>query len=212
MLGPLDWPHFLGFTLTAGAIILSPGPDTILILRNSFAGDRRVGLFTVAGVQLGLLTHTLAATLGLSLLLAEWPSAFKFIAVAGAAYLGWLGVQTLRGGMIAVSPGQAALRVTALGGLRDAAFTNLLNPKVILLFLALMPQFVAIERGQVALQMLLLSLWLVLLNILWQVPLSLLAQTMRGFLLRPRAQMALNWTAGAILLFFAGLLLWEYIF
>lgn len=212
MLGPIDWPQFLGFTLTAGAIVLSPGPDTILILRNSFVGSRRIALFTVAGVQVGLLLHTVAATLGLSLLLAQWPSGFKIIAIGGAAYLGWLGVQTLRGGMLTMGDSQQEPKLSAWGGLRDAAFTNLLNPKVILLFLALMPQFVVLERGQVALQMLLLSAWLLVLNIVWQVPLALLAETMRGFLLRPRAQLALNWIAGAILLFFAGLLLWEYIF
>jgi threonine/homoserine/homoserine lactone efflux protein len=211
MLGPLDWPHLLGFTLTAGAIVLSPGPDTILILRNSFAGGRRIALFTVAGVQVGLLIHTLAATLGLSLLLAQWPLGFKIIAICGAAYLGWLGIQTLRGGVLTMSAGQPGLKLHAWGGLRDAAFTNLLNPKVIVLFLALMPQFVVLERGQVALQMLLLSAWLVAMNILWQVPLALLADTMRRFLLLPAAQTALNWIAGAILLFFAGLLLWEYI-
>lgn len=211
MLGPVDWPHFLGFTLTGGAIVLSPGPDTILILRNAFAGGRRIALYTVAGVQLGLLTHTLAATLGLSLLLAEWPAGFKIIAIGGAAYLGFLGLQSFRGGMLDLSDA-AGMRLSAWGGLRDAAFTNLLNPKVILLFLALMPQFVVIARGQVPLQMLILSAWLIVLNILWQVPLALLANTMRRFLLRPRAQRTLNWVAGAILLFFAGLLLWEYIF
>lgn len=212
MLGPIDWPQFLGFTLTGGAIVLSPGPDTILILRNAFAGGRRIALYTVAGVQLGLLTHTLAATLGLSLLLAGWPAGFKIIAIGGAAYLGWLGVQSLRGGVLTMASDAAGLRLSALGGLRDAAFTNLLNPKVILLFLALMPQFVIVAHGQVPLQMLILSAWLIVLNILWQVPLALLANTMRRFLLRPRAQTALNWVAGAVLLFFAGLLLWEYIF
>jgi threonine/homoserine/homoserine lactone efflux protein len=212
MLGPIDWPHFLGFTLTGGAIVLSPGPDTILILRNAFAGGRRIALYTVAGVQLGLLTHTLAATLGLSLLLAQWPAGFKIIAIGGAAYLGWLGMQSFRGGLLSMSGDTAGPAPGALGGLRDAAFTNLLNPKVILLFLALMPQFVVVARGQVPLQMLILSAWLIVLNILWQVPLALLANTMRRFLLRPRAQTALNWAAGAILLFFAGLLLWDYIF
>jgi threonine/homoserine/homoserine lactone efflux protein len=144
-------------------------------------------------------------------LLAQWPLGFKIIAIGGAAYLGWLGVQTLRGGVLTMSAGQPELKLSALGGLRDATFTNLLNPKVIVLFLALMPQFVVLERGQVAMQMLLLSAWLVLMNILWQVPLALLADTMRRFLLQPQAQRALNWIAGVILLFFAGLLLWEYI-
>lgn len=212
LLGLLDWSNLVGFVLTAAAIVLSPGPDTILILRNSFAGGRRIGMMTVAGVQLGLLGHTLAASLGLSLLLASWPPAFKAIAVLGAAYLLWLGIQTLRGGLLAVEGGEgAARRLTGRSALRDAMLTNLLNPKVILLFLALMPQFVSVERGRVGLQLLLLSALLIVINILWQAPLALLAEAMRSVLRRPAAQRALNWITGAILLFFAGLLLWDYI-
>lgn len=207
----IDGVQFAGFTLTAGAIVLSPGPDTMLILRNSFAGGRRIGLFTVAGVQIGLLTHTLAATAGLSLLLASWPVAFKIIAAAGAAYLGWLGVQTLRSGVVGSMADGRSLSITSHGALRDAALTNLLNPKVILLFLALMPQFVVLERGHVPVQMLLLSAWLIVINLLWQVPLALLAQAMRRILLNLTAQRILTWVTGAILLFFAGLLLWDYL-
>ena len=207
----IDWPNFIGFTLTAGAIVASPGPDTMLILRNSFVGGRRVGLYTVAGVQLGLLGHTLMAVLGLALLLASSPIAFQLIAVAGAAYLGWLGVQTLRGGIIAGDPASGGLGLTAAGAVRDATLTNLLNPKVILLFLALMPQFVDIGRGNVAAQMLVLSAWLLVLNVLWQTPIALLAEAMRRTLLNPAAQRAVNWLTGAILLFFAGLLLYDYV-
>ncbi|MGE0153390.1 MAG: LysE family translocator [Reyranellaceae bacterium] len=208
----IPWPNFLGFTLTAAAIVASPGPDTMLILRNSFLGGRRVGLYTVAGVQLGLLGHTLMAVLGLAALLAASPVAFQIIAVCGALYLAWLGIQTLRSGLLSGDPARGGgPRVTAAGAVRDAAFTNLLNPKVILLFLALMPQFVDTARGNVSLQMLVLSGWLLALNILWQSPLALLAEFMRRVLLRPAAQRAVNWLTGAILLFFAGLLLYDYI-
>lgn len=208
----IAWPDFLGFTMTAGAIVASPGPDTMLILRNSFMGGRRIGLYTVAGVQLGLLGHTLMAVLGLALLLASSPVAFKAIAVAGAGYLGWLGVQTLRGGIVAGDPSHGpGLRLSAAGAVRDATLTNLLNPKVILLFLALMPQFVDTGRGQVSAQMLVLSGWLLVINVIWQTPIALLAEAMRKVLLRPAAQRTVNWLTGAILLFFAGLLLYDYI-
>lgn len=208
----ISWADFLGFTLTAAAIVASPGPDTMLILRNSFIGGRRVGLYTVAGVQLGLLGHTLMAVLGLAALLAASPIAFKIIAICGAIYLAWLGVQTLRSGIISGDPAQdRGLKVTAAGAVRDATLTNLLNPKVILLFLALMPQFVDTSRGHVSVQMLVFSAWLLILNVIWQSPLALLAEFMRRLLLRPQAQRAVNWLTGAILLFFAGLLLYDYI-
>lgn len=208
----IAWPDFLGFTLTAAAIVASPGPDTMLILRNSFMGGRRVGLYTVAGVQLGLVGHTLMAVLGLAALLAASPIAFKIIAICGACYLGYLGIQTLRSGIITGDPAQSgAARITAASAVRDATFTNLLNPKVILLFLALMPQFVDTARGHVSLQMLILSGWLLILNVIWQSPLALLAEVMRRVLLQPMAQRIVNWLTGAILLFFAGLLLYDYI-
>ncbi len=208
----IAWPDFIGFTLTAAAIVASPGPDTMLILRNSFMGGRRVGLYTVAGVQVGLLGHTLMAVLGLAALLAASPIAFKAIAVCGALYLGWLGLQTLRSGLMSGDPAQTGgPGVTAATAVRDAMLTNLLNPKVILLFLALMPQFVNTARGSVSLQMLVLSAWLLVLNIVWQSPLALLAEFMRRLLLRPTAQRIVNWLTGAILLFFAGLLLYDYI-
>jgi len=205
----IGWPNLAKFLLTAGAIVLSPGPDTMLILRNTLVGGRFIGLMTVAGVQLGLIGHTLAATLGLSLLLQSWPLAFKIIAALGAAYLGWLGWQTLRAGALPAESGQGGLRVGPVQALRDAALTNLLNPKVILLFLSLMPPFVNIEAGHVGAQLLFLCILLLALNILWQAPLALLAEAMRRFLLGPRAQKWLTWASGAILLFFAGLLLWD---
>ena len=208
----ISWADFLGFTLTAAAIVASPGPDTMLILRNSFIGGKRVGLYTVAGVQLGLLGHTLMAVLGLAALLAASPIAFKIIAICGALYLAFLGIQTLRGGIISGDPTQGGgLKVTAASAVRDATLTNLLNPKVILLFLALMPQFVDTGRGHVSLQMLALSAWLLIINVIWQSPLALLAEFMRRVLLRPAAQRAVNWLTGTILLFFAGLLLYDYI-
>lgn len=205
----IGWPNLVKFLLTAGAIVLSPGPDTMLILRNTLAGGRGSGLMTVAGVQLGLLGHTLAATLGLSLLLQSWPLSFKIIAVLGAAYLGWLGIQTLRAGAVPADGALGGLRVSPWSALRDAALTNLLNPKVILLFLSLMPPFVNVAAGQVGAQLLALSALLIVLNILYQAPLALLAEAMRRLLLSPRAQKWLTWASGAILLFFAGLLLWD---
>lgn len=209
----ISWPDFIGFTLTAAAIVASPGPDTMLILRNSFMGGTRIGLYTVAGVQLGLLGHTLLAVLGLAALLAASPVAFRIIAAGGALYLGWLGIQTLRSGLLAGDPAQAggSRRISAPAAVRDALLTNLLNPKVILLFLALMPQFVNTARGSVSLQMLVFSAWLLILNVIWQSPLALLAEAMRRLLLRPVAQRLVNWLTGAILLFFAGLLIYDHI-
>jgi threonine/homoserine/homoserine lactone efflux protein len=100
---PVD-PVTLGaFVLTVLAVVVSPGPDTVLILRYSLSSGHRVGLATVLGVQLGLLVHTALAVAGISLIIASSPLLFKAVALLGAAYLVWLGLQGLIGG--GVSPG-----------------------------------------------------------------------------------------------------------
>lgn len=205
---PVD-PAILGaYTLAAAAIVLSPGPDTMLILRYTLTSGQRVGLATVAGVQLGLVVHTLAAVLGLSLLIVSMPTLFRTIALAGAGYLGWLGVQSFRAGILAVSV--EGVRVRAIKAARDAMICNILNPKVIVLFLALMPGFLRPEQGDVPAQLVTLGGVLILVNMTWQVGLTLAAEAARHWLADPQVQHAISWTTGLILLTFAVLMLVEY--
>src|SRR5512134_531989 len=92
---PVEPGTLAAFALTAAAIVVSPGPDTFLILRSALAG-RSAGYAAVLGVQLGLLVHTALAVFGLSLLIAHSPVLFDAIAVAGALYLAYLGIRGLR--------------------------------------------------------------------------------------------------------------------
>jgi homoserine/homoserine lactone efflux protein len=206
---PLDGDLLIGFLLVGGAIVLSPGPDTLLVTRNSLQG-RSVGLATVIGVQLGMLCHSVLAVLGVSALLAAWPTGLQAIAVAGAAYLAWLGVQCFRSGFLSLSDLDAGA-VAPRRALRDAFFTNLLNPKVILLYVSLMPPFVAPALGRIWLQLSIFCALLLLMTLAWQIPLWLLAGRARALLARPAVQRAVNWSTGAILLFFAMLLLWDHL-
>ena len=160
-------------------------------------------------MQLGLLGHTLLAVLGISVLIAATPWLFRSIAVAGALYLGWIGLQGFRGHTLRLDgPGQ---RVSVRRALRDAMLCNLLNPKVIVLFLALLPNFVDPSRGDVTAQLLFLAAVLVAINVAWQVPLAWAAVGVRRWLARPRVQLAVNAGTGAILVAFAGLMLWEHV-
>lgn len=205
---PIDPPILGAFVLAAAALVISPGPDTMLILRYTLASGQRVGMATVIGVQLGLAVHTVAAVAGLSLLIVSVPVLFQAVALTGAAYLGWLGVQSFRAGVVAVS-GDGGTRIGAGKALRDAMITNILNPKVIVLFLALMPGFLAPERGQVPLQLATLGVTLVMVNVVWQSGLALAAQWARRWLSRPQVQRGISWATGAILLGFAALMVWE---
>ncbi|MDP4023288.1 LysE family translocator [Methylobacterium sp. NEAU 140] len=144
------------FAAACLALAVTPGPDMLLVATRSAGQGRAAGFATLAGIQAGIYAHAAAAALGLSQLLAVVPAAYDAVRYAGAAYLLYLAWQAFR------SPPEPAARVEAArrSGWRMVAqgfLTNLLNPKVALFVLALFPQFVAVERGAVAAQMLVLA-------------------------------------------------------
>lgn len=207
---PTDPTVLAGFIATAVAIIISPGPDTIVILRHAVNGGRGDGLAAVTGVQLGLVVHTALAVAGISLVIASSPVLFKGIAVIGAAYLAWIGVNSLRGG--------GGLRLDEAGNatgagpgraLREAALCNLLNPKVIFLFLALFPNFVDYGRGNVGEQLFGLAVILIVINIFWQAPMALAADALSHWFGRPEVGRAVNRVSGGILIVMAVLMLFQ---
>jgi threonine/homoserine/homoserine lactone efflux protein len=152
-----DASQLLSFLAAVVALVLSPGPNTVLILSQTLAGGRAVGLATVAGVEAGTLVHTLAAALGLSAVLSTSALAFDLVKYVGVAYFVVLGVQALRKG--SNPPAEvAAPRLQLSRAFRRALLTNVANPKVALFFLALLPQFVHAERGAVLVQFLALGL------------------------------------------------------
>jgi threonine/homoserine/homoserine lactone efflux protein len=207
---PVDPPTLAAFSLTALAIVVSPGPDTILILRYGLTSGHRAAFAAVAGVQLGLGVHTLMSVAGLSVLIAASPVLFQGVAVAGAVYLAWLGIQGLRGpGHFAIHGARALVSPTR--ACRQAIITNVLNPKVILLFLALFPNYVAVDRANVTAQLLTLSAVLVMINVAWQAPLAWLADRAGRWFDRPRVRYAASAISGLILLGFAALMLLEHL-
>ncbi|MFZ1574418.1 MAG: LysE family translocator [Chromatiaceae bacterium] len=144
----------LGFLAVSVVITLAPGPDNLMVLGQSLARGRAAGFGIAVGCALGCFTHTLWAALGVSAALASSPTAFLLLKLAGAAYLGWIGVQTLRN---ATAPRLAS----RAGGEREpwsryvrrGFIANATNPKVALFFLAFLPQFTNPAQGNLALQM-----------------------------------------------------------
>ncbi len=190
-----DIATLLAYLLTAGAIVVSPGPDTTLIVRHT-------------------LTSGLPAGLGLAIIIAASKTALAVIAIIGATYLGFLGWQAFRSGVVSFGSATASVGapyVSAPRALRDGLISNLFNPKVILLFLSLMPQFVRPEAGSVSGQLAIMGVVYIAMSILWQVPLALTTERIRGWLARPSIQRGINWTTGAILLGFAGLMLYDHV-
>jgi RhtB (resistance to homoserine/threonine) family protein len=191
--------HYWLFIATAIVLILTPGQDTFFILGRSLAGGRAAGVAAALGVSAGTVVHTILAALGLSALLATSPYAFMAVKLAGAAYLLYIGVKALLA-RTALAPGaDAAENGGRWPAFRQGIVTNLLNPKVALFFLALMPQFIDAGSTSKVAAFLALGLTFVTLGVLWCCVLAIGAAKLRGaFLRRPSIASWLNRVAGAM--------------
>src|SRR5688572_28047926 len=133
-------------------VVIAPGPDNILVISRGLSQGRIAAALSSIGAGLGIMVHTVAATLGLALVLQTSPVAFWAVKAAGAAYLLWLGWKAISSrSLISFAPAkqQSLPRVFATGLL-----SNVLNPKPGLFVAAFVPQFVAVSRGSVPMQML----------------------------------------------------------
>jgi threonine/homoserine/homoserine lactone efflux protein len=145
---PIDL--YLSFLVAALIVIAAPGPDSLNSLAIGLARGRREGVAYALGVGVGCLTHTLWAMLGISAVVAASGTLFAAIKWVGVVYLLWLGVQSLRsrGSLAALSAGDNhRAHSSAMQRFRQGLFTNALNPKVMLFFLAFLPQFVDPAHG-----------------------------------------------------------------
>lgn len=134
----------LAFAGIAALVTLTPGADTMLVVRSALVRGRRAGLATVMGVGAGLFVHASLSALGLSAVLLRSARAFDVVKLAGACYLVVLGLQSLRsarrGGPLAEPPARDA---GARRAFAEGLLNNVLNPKVAVFYLAFLPQFMA---------------------------------------------------------------------
>jgi RhtB (resistance to homoserine/threonine) family protein len=135
--------HDFGLFLATGILLnLTPGPDTAYILGRSIAQGRDAGIASALGITVGSIFHTCAAALGLSAILATSAFAFGAIKLLGGAYLVFLGARMLLERRKQLSLPSDFRRHTTAAAFRQGVFTNILNPKVALFFLAFLPQFI----------------------------------------------------------------------
>jgi threonine/homoserine/homoserine lactone efflux protein len=138
-----------GFLVAALVISVVPGPDMLYVLGTGVTSGPRAGVLAALSISAGLVVHTTAAALGLSALLRAAPVVFEALRVVGAVYLGYLAVAALRASRrgsaqaVTAAPPRRSLRRVFLVGFA----TNLANPKVILFYLALFPQFIDPDAG-----------------------------------------------------------------
>lgn len=150
------------YVLFVGASILLcivPGPDMAYLLARSVVQGKRAGVVAALGINLGGYLHLFAAIAGLSAILATSSFAFTVVKIAGAAYLCYLGVQAFRGrgaGSQITTKGVSKLSAKAI--FWQGFWSDVLNPKVAVFFLALLPQFVVPENGNIPLQLMVLGI------------------------------------------------------
>jgi threonine/homoserine/homoserine lactone efflux protein len=193
--------HSLGvFAATVLVVNATPGVDMMLVLTRTLRHGVAGGVAAALGVAAGCVVHTLVAAFGLAALLAASAAAFAAVKWAGAAYLLWLAIGMLRDGVRpratlavdderAASPGLARLFAQGLA-------TNVLNPKVAIFFLALLPQFIAADAPEKLLAFLFLGAWFVVQGAAFLVAFVLLVAPLRRWRVPGGAARALH-VAGA---------------
>ncbi len=192
--------HDYGLFVATGVLLnLTPGQDTLYILGASIANGRRIGVASALGISAGCIVHTIAAALGLSAILATSTTAFFAVKLAGAAYLIYLGIRALVSPPDTISPLlHSAATPTGLA-FRRGVLTNVLNPKVALFFLALLPQFIDSDSPSKVAAFVGLGLTFVATGTVWCLFLALTASRIRGFFVtHPRFLAYVSQASGAL--------------
>ncbi len=196
----MDLSVVLAFAVACVVISVVPGPDMMFIMANGIARGRGAGVVAAAGMSSGILGHTILAALGLGALLQAAPIALEAVRIAGAVFLVYLAITTLRSAkdVAATAPtkfGQRSLRKTYM----MAVLVNLSNPKVVLFYIAFFPQFVTEGGWPVPVQFLVMGAILILIGFTVDASVGLASGTLSAVLQRrPAVQRWLNRVSAAI--------------
>lgn len=193
-------PAFLAFALICLGMVLTPGPNMIYLVSRSICQGPMAGLISLGGVALGFVVYMLLTAFGITVLLLAVPFAFEVLKFCGALYLGWLAWQALRPGgrspfQVRDLPADSPRKLFVMG-----LVTNLLNPKVAILYMSLLPQFIDPARGSVLLQSLVLGFTQIIIGVTGNGLIALSAGTIALFLAgRPFWMVVQRWLMGTVL-------------
>jgi threonine/homoserine/homoserine lactone efflux protein len=196
----MDLSMVLAFAVAAFLISVVPGPDMMFIMANGIARGRAAGVTAAAGMSMGIMGHTIAAALGLGALLAAAPIALDAVRIVGAVFLVYLAISALRSAkdVARTAPekfGGRSLRRTYV----MAVLVNLSNPKVVLFYLAFLPQFVTEGGWPVPVQFLVMGAILIVIGFAVDATVGFAAGSLSALLLRrPAVQRWLNRVSAAI--------------
>jgi threonine/homoserine/homoserine lactone efflux protein len=195
---PIAPDKFALFLVASLVLAITPGPNWLYLIARTLAQGRRAGFLSLGGTTLGMFSHMFAAAFGLSALLLAVPAAYDALRFAGAAYLLWLAVGTIRGRTIVFDPAGRPAPAPDRVLFRQAVLTSVLNPKVALFYVALFPQFIDIGRADVFSQTIFLGLVQIVVTAGVDAFVVAGAAAIAGWCMtRPRFVRAQNWILGS---------------
>jgi threonine/homoserine/homoserine lactone efflux protein len=191
----------LAFALVAFVLIVIPGPNVLFVISRSLMLGRTAGVATAVGGQIGVYTQVVAVAVGIGALVERSVALFSVIKLAGAVYLVYLGVQAIRRRRslrAALEQPAGAMAIARI--MRDGFVVGLSNPKAIVFFVAVLPQFVDRSAGHVQAQMLLLGMVFVAIAVLADGTWALVAGAARAWIARSPRRLELIGGSGGLLM------------
>src|SRR5882762_3046772 len=210
---PLLDSQLLAFALVAAVVTVIPGADMALVARSVLSRGRRAGCVSSVGICTGLWVHAVASALGLSTILMTSATLFSLVKLAGALYLVALGLLSLRRALVS-DAGQPAFSGSATARDTRRAFvqgllSNLLNPKVALFYLTLLPQFVRPGDPVLARSLLLAGIHVVI-GLAWLFIYTYCLGRLDALMRRPRVRTVLEGVTGALLVGIGARVAWDH--
>jgi len=192
--------NLAAFALIALGMVLTPGPNMIYLISRSLSQGPLAGLVSLGGVALGFVFYILCAAFGITALVLAVPYAYDALRFGGALYLLWLAWQAVRPGgrspfQVRQLPNDSARKLFMMG-----LMTNLLNPKVAVMYLSLLPQFISLEQGSVLTQLLMLGGVQITISVTVNAIIAVMAGSIAAFLAgRPLWLVVQRWLMGTVL-------------
>jgi len=194
---------FLTFLGVSIVVIVAPGPDTALTIRNTLRGGRASGIGTALGVSTGQLIWAVATSVGLVAVLLASEPVFRAVRLAGAAYLIWLGLQSLRAAVTARRPAPAGEtvreRLSSRAAFSQGIVNNLGNPKMAVFFASVLPQFTAPGKGMAS-ALVLLGIVFSILTFVWLAAYATVLSTVGRLLRASWLHRAVDAVSGTVLI------------
>lgn len=200
---PTRYPEYL---IAAMIIILAPGPSVLFVVARAIAWGRLTSVLTVLGNTLGAFVLSTLVALGLGPVLQRFDLAYIAVQWSGGLYLIYLGIDAIRKRAVHASDmtNQGPIGPTPLQSVRDGFWVGVLNPKAIVFFAAVLPQFVDIDGGKVTTQLLFLGLTFCVLAFISDSTWGLLAGTARAWLAKSNSRLELLRTIGGVVMIILG--------